>query len=72
MGDGNQGNDNLFYSRRIGRQPQGYPGLGIRMVCRCTHIYNNSWGSQINRKNKEWIIAWIRRSNDMPREQAED
>jgi hypothetical protein len=28
LGDGNQGNDNLFYSRRIGRQPQGYPGLG--------------------------------------------
>ncbi len=28
LGDGNQGNDNLFYSRRIGRQPQGYPDLG--------------------------------------------
>ncbi len=28
LGDGNQGNDNLFYSRRIGRQPQGYPTLG--------------------------------------------
>ncbi len=28
LGDGNQGNDNLFYSRRIGRQPEGYPGLG--------------------------------------------
>jgi len=28
LGDGNQGNDNLFYSRRIGRQPQGYPSLG--------------------------------------------
>jgi len=27
LGDGNQGNDNLFYSRRIGRQPQGYPEL---------------------------------------------
>lgn len=26
-GDGNVGNDNLFYSRRIGRRPQGYPGL---------------------------------------------
>lgn len=28
LGDGGQGNDNLFYSRRIGRQPQGYPTLG--------------------------------------------
>jgi hypothetical protein len=28
LGDGNQGNDNLFYSRRIGRQPHGYPSLG--------------------------------------------
>lgn len=25
IGDGGVGNDNLFYSRRIGRQPQGYP-----------------------------------------------
>jgi len=27
IGDGEVGNDNLFYSRRIGRRPQGYPGL---------------------------------------------
>jgi hypothetical protein len=27
IGDGDIGNDNLFYSRRIGRQPQGYPDL---------------------------------------------
>jgi hypothetical protein len=27
LGDGNQGNDNLFYSRRIGRRPEGYPNL---------------------------------------------
>jgi hypothetical protein len=27
LGDGNVGNDNLFYSRRIGRRPQGYPNL---------------------------------------------
>ena len=27
IGDGQVGNDNLFYSRRIGRRPQGYPGL---------------------------------------------
>ena len=27
IGDGEMGNDNLFYSRRIGRQPQGYPNL---------------------------------------------
>ncbi len=27
IGDGGIGNDNLFYSRRIGRQPQGDPGL---------------------------------------------
>jgi len=27
IGDGGIGNDNLFYSRRIGRQPQGYPDL---------------------------------------------
>ncbi|MCU0462268.1 MAG: carbohydrate binding family 9 domain-containing protein [Bacteroidales bacterium] len=27
LGDGNQGNDNLFYSRRIGRQPVGSPDL---------------------------------------------
>ncbi|MGD0753858.1 MAG: DUF5916 domain-containing protein [Bacteroidales bacterium] len=27
IGDGEVGNDNLFYSRRIGRQPHGYPDL---------------------------------------------
>jgi len=27
VGDGDVGNDNLFYSRRIGRRPQGYPSL---------------------------------------------
>ena len=27
IGDGDVGNDNLFYSRRIGRQPQGDPSL---------------------------------------------
>jgi len=27
IGDGGVGNDNLFYSRRIGRQPHGYPNL---------------------------------------------
>ncbi|HSL87151.1 MAG TPA: DUF5916 domain-containing protein, partial [Bacteroidales bacterium] len=27
VGDGEVGNDNLFYSRRIGRRPQGYPSL---------------------------------------------
>lgn len=27
IGDGGIGNDNLFYSRRIGRRPQGYPGM---------------------------------------------
>jgi hypothetical protein len=27
IGDGGIGNDNLFYSRRLGRRPQGYPDL---------------------------------------------
>ena len=27
IGDGDVGNDNLFYSRRVGRRPQGYPNL---------------------------------------------
>jgi len=27
IGDGGVGNDNLFYSRRVGRRPQGYPDL---------------------------------------------
>ncbi len=27
IGDGDVGNDNLFYSRRIGRRPQGYPHM---------------------------------------------
>ena len=27
IGDGDIGNDNLFYSRRIGREPQGDPDL---------------------------------------------
>jgi len=27
LGDGDVGNDNLFYSRRIGRRPQGYPDM---------------------------------------------
>jgi len=29
LGDGDVGNDNLFYSRRIGRRPQGYPSLEV-------------------------------------------
>jgi len=29
LGDGDVGNDNLFYSRRIGRRPQGYPSLDV-------------------------------------------
>jgi len=28
LGDGDIGNDNLFYSRRIGRNPHAYPSLG--------------------------------------------
>ena len=28
LGDGDVGNDNLFYSRRIGRRPHGYPDAG--------------------------------------------
>jgi len=31
IGDGDVGNDNLFYSRRIGRRPQGDPDLGDGM-----------------------------------------
>jgi len=31
IGDGDVGNDNLFYTRRIGRRPQGYPNLGDGM-----------------------------------------
>jgi hypothetical protein len=27
LGDGDVGNDNLFYSRRVGRRPQGYPSI---------------------------------------------
>ena len=27
IGDGDVGNDNLFYTRRIGRRPQGYPNV---------------------------------------------
>ena len=27
LGDGDVGNDNLFYSRRVGRRPHGYPSL---------------------------------------------
>jgi len=35
IGDGDVGNDNLFYSRRIGRQPQGDPSL------------NDGWNSNV-------------------------
>ena len=31
IGNGDVGNDNLFYTRRIGRRPQGYPNLGDGM-----------------------------------------
>jgi hypothetical protein len=37
IGDGGVGNDNLFYSRRIGRQPQGSPDLKDGLVCRYTN-----------------------------------
>ncbi len=32
IGDGDIGNDNLFYSRRIGRRPQGYPGSDYQYI----------------------------------------
>ncbi len=60
LGDGNMGNDNLFYSRRIGREPQGYPRSRESGIHRCADIYKHSGGSQTDRKNKGWIITRIR------------
>ena len=46
IGDGGVGNDNLFYSRRIGRQPQGYPDL------------KEGWYADVPTE----LISWVRLS----------
>ena len=57
MGDGGIGNDNLFYSRRIGRQPQGYPDLKDGWNADVPQQHNYPWSSKTYRKNKRWTFS---------------
>ncbi len=55
LGDGNQGNDNLFYSRRIGRQPQGYPGLGNKEYADVPTFTNILGAAKLTGKTKDGL-----------------
>jgi len=55
LGDGNQGNDNLFYSRRIGRQPQGYPDLGDKEYADVPTFTNILGAAKLTGKTKDGL-----------------
>ena len=59
IGDGEVGNDNLFYSRRIGRRPQGDPELKDGWNSNIPTILGNNWGSKAHRKNQKRPFSWI-------------
>ena len=55
IGDGDVGNDNLFYSRRIGTPPQGYPDLKDGWNADVPKSVNHTWSSKAYRKNKNGL-----------------
>ncbi len=55
LGDGGQGNDNLFYSRRIGRQPQGYPDLGNKEYADVPSFTNILGAAKLTGKTKDGL-----------------
>jgi hypothetical protein len=55
IGNGNQGNDNLFYSRRIGRQPQGDPNLGNQEYANVPTFTNILGAAKLTGKTKNGL-----------------
>jgi Domain of unknown function (DUF5916)/Carbohydrate family 9 binding domain-like len=55
IGDGDVGNDNLFYSRRIGRRPQGYPDLGDGMYADVPNFTSIIGAAKLTGKTKDGL-----------------
>ena len=55
IGDGDVGNDNLFYSRRIGRRPQGYPDLGDGMYADVPNFTSIIGAAKLTGKTKNGL-----------------
>jgi hypothetical protein len=55
IGDGNVGNDNLFYSRRIGRRPQGYPDLSDGMYADVPNFTTILGAAKLTGKTKDGL-----------------
>lgn len=59
LGDGGAGNDNLFYSRRIGRRPHGYPSLEDGEYARTPSFTNILGAAKITGKTKNGLSIGI-------------
>jgi hypothetical protein len=59
IGDGGVGNDNLFYSRRIGRQPQRYPDLKDDWYADVPTRTNILGAAKLTGKNKDGLSVGI-------------
>jgi hypothetical protein len=59
IGDGGVGNDNLFYSRRIGRQPQRYPDLNDGWYADVPTRTNILGAAKLTGKNKDGLSVGI-------------
>lgn len=55
LGDGDVGNDNLFYSRRIGRRPQGYPSLDNNEYANIPTFTNILGAAKLTGKTKNGV-----------------
>jgi hypothetical protein len=70
IGDGGVGNDNLFYSRRIGRQPQVYPDMKDNWYADIPSRTNILGAAKLTGKTKDGLsIGIVEAMTD--REQAE-
>jgi len=70
IGDGGVGNDNLFYSRRIGRQPQGYPNMKDGWYADIPSRTNILGAAKLTGKTKDGLSIGIVEAMTAP-EQAE-
>ncbi|MGC9470912.1 MAG: DUF5916 domain-containing protein [Bacteroidales bacterium] len=59
LGDGDAGNDNLFYSRRIGRRPHGYPDLEGGEYARVPNFTNILGAAKITGKTEKGLSVGI-------------
>ncbi|MCD6200757.1 MAG: carbohydrate binding family 9 domain-containing protein [Bacteroidales bacterium] len=59
MGDGDLASENLFYSRRIGRRPQGYPDMGSGDYARIPDATTILGAAKISGKTKNGLSIGI-------------